>query len=198
DRRILMINAKNGGTNLVYLTRNATYASAATSGNVAILGSNDRVVRAIDVHAGNLPLEKSVLKWWAQFYVWGMAPFPPAQSGTVWIYVVGKQIQVAPAVSGQHVVVAGLDGTVLGLRMIDGEPQWTSRLEEKSAKPTAPIIVNDRVYVGTDSGTLHALDIADGEPEWTFLASGSIQGSPAFADGLLYFVTTSGTVYALE
>jgi outer membrane protein assembly factor BamB len=33
---------------------------------------------------------------------------------------------------------------------------------------------------------------------WAFSADGAIAGNPAFANGLLYFVTVNGTVYALE
>ena len=45
---------------------------------------------------------------------------------------------------------------------------------------------------------IHALSTATGERLWTFAADSAIAGNPAFANGLLYFVTVNGTVYALE
>ena len=198
DRRVLFLNAFTGAMNLVYLSRNAVDGTPAVAGKIAYFGGADQVVRAVNVHANNKPLEKSLLKWWTQFYVWGMAPFPPAQSGTIWSHFVGERMRTSPAVAGSRVVVAGIGGTVWSLSASNGKEQWHVSLGDAEPEPTSPIIVNDVVYIGTKSGRIHALDIRSGDTLWTFDADGAIAGNPAFADGFLYFVTTNGTVYALE
>ena len=198
DRRVLVLNAFNGATNLVYLTRSAVDGTPALSGPTAYVASNDRAVRAVSVHARNKPLEKSVLKWWAQLFVWGIAPFPPAQSGTLWSQYVGERMRTSPAVSEPRVIVAGVEGSVIALGTSDGEEIWRVRIDDPEPDPTSPVIVNDAVYVGTKSGRIHALDVRTGDTLWTFDADAAIAGNPAFVNGLLYFATTRGTVYALE
>ncbi len=198
DRRVLFLNPFTGATTLVYLTRSAVDGTPAMHGSTAYVASNDRVVRAVHIHARNKPLEKSVLKWWAQFFIWGMAPFPPAQSGTVWAQYIGERVSTSPAISESRVIVAGNEGTVFALDAADGQKIWQVRLEDAEPQPTSPIVVNDVVYVGTKSGRMHALDARTGESVWTFDADSAIAGNPAFAEGQLYFATVRGTVYALE
>ena len=198
SRRVLFLNAFTGATNLVYLTRSAVDGTPAVNGNIAYVAGNDRVVRAVNVHGRNKPLEKSVLKWWAQFFIWGMAPFPPAQSGTVWSHYIGERVRTSPAVSEPRVIITGMEGTVFALGTSDGEEIWQVSIDDLEPNPTSPIIVNDAVYVGTKSGRIHAFDVVTGDTLWTFDADDAIAGNPAFANGRLYFVTTRGTVYALE
>lgn len=198
SRRVFFMDAFNGAMNLVYLTRSAVEGTPAMSGDIAYIAGNDRFVRAVRVHANNKPMEKTVLKWWAQFWVWGMAPFPPAQSGTVWSHLVGERMNTSPALAGEIVVVTTQNGTVFGLNTSDGTERWRFSIDDEEPAPTSPIIVNDVAYVGTKSGRIHALSTATGERLWTFTADGAIAGNPAFANGLLYFVTVNGTVYALE
>jgi outer membrane protein assembly factor BamB/serine/threonine protein kinase len=197
-RRVLFLNAFTGATNLTYLTRSAVDGTPATVGNVAFIAGNDQVIRAVNVHANNKPLEKSALKWWAQFFVWGVAPFPPAQSGTIWTHYLGEVVHTSAAATGERVIVAGIEGTVWNLNADDGKEVWRVEIGDFQPRPTSPIVINNVVYIGTESGRIHALDAASGNTLWTFDADAAIAGNPAFADGFLYFVTIRGTVYALE
>lgn len=202
-RDVFVLDGKSGQTRLVYLTRNSMESSAAVPGNVAILGGVDGFIRAIDIHEQNLPLEKTVLHWWAQMFLFGMAPFPPAQSGTIWTKPVGEAIKTSPAVSGNRAIVTTQKGTLAAFRMSDGGEMWRTSLESEDARPGSPIIVNETIFVGTsfvarDGGNLHAYDVSNGSPLWSLPLDGAFIGSPAFANGILFLVTDTGVVYAID
>ena len=198
NREILVLDSRSGQTRLVYVLQGIVDTSPAILGNVAIIGGSDSAVRAIDVHAQNIPLEKTVLRWWSQLFFWGMAPFPPAQSGVIWTRSVGEEIRTSIAVSANRAVVTTDKGTLLALRMSNGDEVWRTSLEEEPAAAGSPIIINDTIFVGTERGNLHAHSVRDGSRLWTLALDSAVLGSPAFADGDLYVVTRAGVVYAVD
>ncbi|MFB6284416.1 MAG: PQQ-binding-like beta-propeller repeat protein [Halobacteria archaeon] len=66
-----------------------------------------------------------------------------------------------------------------------------------------PAIVNDTLYTGWRgpgtggvNGKIYALDPKNGDVKWTFDKAGA--GGPGIANGLLYFGSRNGNIYALE
>ena len=198
DREILVLVGETGQTRLAYVVRGAIDGSAAIRNGVAIVGGLDGFIRAIDIRAQNLPLEKTVLRWWAQFFIWGMAPFPPAQSGVIWTRSVGEEIRADSAISGNRAYIATRTGDVIAYTMSSGAEIWRQPLQEEPVEAGSPTIVNDTLYIGAGDGSFHALNAATGERLWTGGMGGPISGSPAFADGTIYVVTDNGILYALD
>jgi outer membrane protein assembly factor BamB len=53
------------------------------------------------------------------------------------------------------------------------------------------------VYFGSDDGNLYALHAQTGTKVWNFTTNGSIQSSPAVANGVVYFGSDDGNLYAV-
>ena len=196
-RRIFAIDGRTGQTNLTYLARNAMVGSPAVSGNIAVLGGLDRHVRAIDITKKTLPMEKTVLGFWSQFFLWGMAPFPPAQSGAVWTRNIGHEIATSPAISGNRVVVTTKDGKIMALTLSNGKILWEVSLspDEVAGSPT---IVNSTFFVTTNQGYLKAYQIDDGSLLWELNIESAGTNSIAYANGQIYFNTQNGTIYGVK
>jgi outer membrane protein assembly factor BamB len=104
----------------------------------------------------------------------------------------------SPAVSGGMVYV-GTWGE--GLHAIDaatGEVVWRFLTGDEaepdgppaSAFDSSPAIADGVVYVGEGpSGGVYALDAATGDERWRFVTHGGTPGSPAVADGTVFFTT---------
>ena len=198
NQQIIVLVGLTGRTRLIYVFRRSVEGSAAIHNGVAIVGGLDSHVRAIDIRAQNLPLERTVLRWWTQFFLWGMAPFPPAQSGVIWTDYLGDEITTHPALSGNRAIVSTNTGALAAYSVGAGEVIWNVSLEDGPSVPGSPTVVNDTVFVGTDQNNLHAFDARNGGRLWTLELDGPVTGIPAFADGALYIATRNGVLYALD
>jgi eukaryotic-like serine/threonine-protein kinase len=81
-------------------------------------------------------------------------------------------------------------------------PAWTARLGTPSYTSPAVVTIGSLgrtlVYAGGHN-ILYALPASGGAPLWTFkLASGVVETSPAVFAGVVYFGSTSGTLYAVN
>jgi outer membrane protein assembly factor BamB len=61
-----------------------------------------------------------------------------------------------------------------------------------------PAVSSDRVFVPTHKDELYAVNLEDGRIDWKFKADGRLIGGVLHDDGVLYFGSDSGTVYALD
>jgi hypothetical protein len=89
----------------------------------------------------------------------------------------------SPAATDGFIVVAGANGDVSALNVVDGSPAW------KTTAPggigASPAIDHGRIYVPTINGQLQALHMANGATAWSRAFGGHNYGSPAVvADGL--------------
>src|SRR5579859_2670510 len=80
--------------------------------------------------------------------------------------------------------------------------RWTAKLGATSytspAVVTVPSLGEALVYAGADNH-LYAYPASGGSPVWTFkLASGVVETSPAVSAGVVYFGSTTGTLYAVN
>lgn len=75
--------------------------------------------------------------------------------------------------AGERVVVAGLDGTVLLLDALTGDPVWERKLAADVSLP--PLVAGSRIIVADRAGHLTAFRASDGEVAW------SRDGEPAVA-----------------
>ena len=198
DRQVLILVGETGQTRLAYLLPSVIDNSAAISHGTAVMGDIRGQVRAIDIRAQNLPLEKTVLRFWAQFYIWGMAPFPPAQSGVVWTHRIGEEFRADAAIASNRAYFASTEGNVYAYSLGGGQELWKTPLASEQVEPGSPTIVNDVLYIGSDSGFLHALNAITGDPMWNLSLEAPMSAAPAYADGSLYLLTDTGILYAVE
>lgn len=118
----------------------------------------------------------------------------------------------APVIDGQDVYVSTSKGHISAVTLQDGSAnaRWTfpdkDREPDKKIDPEAiygdPVVTDDRVFIATFSAGVFALDKADGRPVWPINGTnagkikGNLAGGVALANGILYFGTTEGRLYA--
>ena len=196
--QVLVLVGETGQTRLSYVVPGAVEGSAAVSHGTAAFGDVRGFVRAIDIRSQNLPLEKTVLRFWSQFYIWGLAPFPPAQSGTVWTQSIREEVWADAAISGNRALFATREGNVYAFTLSGGQELWKTALSEEASWPGSPTVVNNVLYIGTESGQFYALDIVTGDHLWEQDLGDSVSSAPAYADGGLFVLTDNGTLYAFD
>ena len=197
-REVLFLVGETGQTRLSYVVPGTVEGAAAVSHGTAALGDSRGFVRAVDIRAQNLPLEKTVLRFWSQFYIWGLAPFPPAQSGTMWTRSIREEVWADAAIAGNRAYFATREGNVYAFTLSGGQQLWKTALGDEPTWTGSPTVVNTVLYIGSESGTFYALDAVSGEHLWNLDLGDSISSSPAYADGKLFVMTDSGTLYAFD
>jgi outer membrane protein assembly factor BamB len=77
-------------------------------------------------------------------------------------------------------------------------PVWAAPLDATLA--TEPTLAPDgpELYVGTYGGQAYAVDRGDGSVLWSAPLGGTAAAPPALADGVLYYVTTTGALVAID
>ncbi|MGA8278526.1 MAG: outer membrane protein assembly factor BamB [Rhodanobacteraceae bacterium] len=106
-----------------------------------------------------------------------------------------------PAVTGDLLVVGGLDGQVYAYSAVDGTPRWNTQMPSEVI--TQPVISEGVVVVRTNDGRLTGLDAANGSRKWVFdqlVPPLSLRGNsaPLVADGLVFSGLDNGRVVALK
>ena len=196
--QVLVLVGETGQTRLSYVVPGAVEGAAAVSHGTAAFGDVRGIVHVINIRAQNLPLEKTVLRFWSQFAIWGLAPFPPAQSGAVWAQSIREQVWADAAISGNRAFFATREGNVYAFTLSGGQELWKTALSEESTQPGSPTVVDDVLYIGTEDGQFYALDVVTGEHLWEFDLGDSLSGAPAYVDGSLYVLTDNGTLIAFD
>ncbi len=196
--QVLVLVGETGQTRLSYVVPGAVEGAAAVSHGTAAFGDVRGFVRAIDIRSRNLPLEKTVLRFWSQFYIWGLAPFPPAQSGTVWTQSIREEVWADAAIAGNRAFFATREGNVYAFTLGGGQELWKTALSEEPTWTGSPTVVNDVLYIGSEDGHLYALDTLTGDHLWSFDLGDSVSSAPAYADGSIFVLTDNGTLYAFE
>ncbi len=109
-------------------------------------------------------------------------------SGDIWSGIVE---------SGEHILVASLDGNLYAVNKTTGLADWTFA-EAGGGLVSTPKVVGDIVVVGGFDGTLYAVNLADGTQRWSFPADDWLWGEPLSSAGVLYFGDFSGVLYAID
>ncbi|MYD35912.1 MAG: PQQ-binding-like beta-propeller repeat protein [Dehalococcoidia bacterium] len=196
--QVLVLVGETGQTRLSYVVPGAVEGAAAVSHGTAAFGDVRGFVRAINIRAQNLPLEKTVLRFWSQFYIWGLAPFPPAQSGTVWTQSIREEVWADAAIEGNRAFFATREGNVFAFTLSGGQELWKTALGDEPTWTGSPTVVNNVLYIGTEAGQFFALDTVSGDQLWELDLGGPVSSAPAYADGSLFVLTDNGTLVAFD
>jgi outer membrane protein assembly factor BamB len=144
----------------------------------------------------------------------------PASPTLRWSFRAAGPLVTTPAVADGAVYVASLSGHLYALAQRTGEKKW----EFKSRLPIAssPAVADGTVYFVSSVGSLAAIDATTGQPRWTYATeherrfeARNLHGyspaaqtipdawdvytsSPAVVDGVVYFGSGDGNVYAVD
>ncbi len=63
---------------------------------------------------------------------------------------------------------------------------------------SSPSIADEVVYIGSLDHHLYAVDANTGHEKWRFETEGAVVSTAAIADGVVYFVSEAGLLYAVQ
>lgn len=179
-----------------FKTGGKVFSSPAVLNDIAVIGSEDKNLYAIDIKTGR---EK-------------------------WKFTTGGAVHSSPAICNNMVYFESLDGYFYALDFTTGQRKWKfktggeKRIGDTSywgMKPagmymedpwdcflSSPIVDNSSkdpiVYFGSSDGNLYAVNAKDGSSLWKFKAKSSIHTSPALYKGILYFGSWDTYFYAVN
>lgn len=155
---------------------------------------SDGIVQALDLQPSGLFGEKTLLHWWGQLWIWGMAPRPPSPRGLIWSYHAGAAAASALAVSDRAVYLGTRNGRVVAIDRGNPRPLWSYQTEGRSE--TAPAVMGDTVY--TASGRyVYALNATTGELLWRFAMTDTAACNVTVTPQVLVTCDRSGNIYAI-
>jgi len=142
------------------------------------------------------------------------------EPSVLWTFATGGRVFSSPAVIGGRAYFGSDDGTLYAVDTQTGTEAW--HFETGGPVRSSPAVTNGQVFFGSYDGNFYALDADSGELVWRFETTGerrwraaNLDGmtpagevhtdpwdfflsSPAVADGVIYFGTGEGMLYALD
>jgi len=144
----------------------------------------------------------------------------PQFQAVKWSFHTGGKVNSSPALAGDTVFVGSYDENLYALDAAAGTLKW----KFKTAGPvlSSPAVAHGTVYFGSYDGQFYALDARTGQLKWKFATEGErrfemrgVNGvwpeeqtvpdlwdcylsGPTIANGLVYFGSGDGKVYALD
>jgi outer membrane protein assembly factor BamB len=189
-------NAHDGRRRLRFNSHYSTFTSAAVGDGTVYFLNSAGLLYAFDGQARSWPREHEIKPYWLQMYVMGLpVPFPPPQSGELWIARVGPTGSSSPLLY-EDTIYASSESTLVATDIHSEEQLWA--FEAGGTIRSSPAIANGILYVGSEDGKLYALDAATGEKQWEIATGGLITSSPAVVDSVVYVTSHDGTLYAIE
>ena len=140
--------------------------------------------------------------------------------GVLWMFATGGRVMSSPAVAERVAYVGSDDGHMYAVATETGEEVW--RFETGGAVRSSPAVAGGNVFFSSYDGSFYALDAGSGELAWRFETPGerrwrarNLDGmtprdevhvdpwdfylsSPVVAEGIIYFGTGEGQIYALD
>lgn len=148
------------------------------------------------------------------------AAAPRTLKGVKWSFPTGQRVVSSPVWHDGAVVFGSDDGNVYAVDALSGRQRWMHRTDGPVA--SSPAVADGRIFVLSYDGRLHALNATSGELLWKFATEGERRfearglhgmqprsqtfadmfdvflSSPAVVDGLVYFGSGDGHVYAVD
>jgi eukaryotic-like serine/threonine-protein kinase len=197
DSRLHVVGAETGRLRLVYETGIGRHigAAPAVQADLVYFCSVGGRVWAIDWRATTYPLERALLFWQTNLYLWGILSQSPVQKGSVWSKRVGGDVRHTPAIAHNTVYVTTARGQVVALDAASGTERWRSNVSVNIT--AAPTVAGSTVLIGTESGVVFGLEAHTGARLWELKTEGKITGSPIVAGGTMYVASHDGNLYAV-
>lgn len=100
--------------------------------------------------------------------------------------------------AGDRLVIGSREGSVLGVRLIDGHLDWATRVSGGVDSEARYDGQRGQVYIGADDGSFYALDAGNGAVRFKYTAKGSIERAAEVGSDTVYFASGSDRVVALD
>ncbi len=189
------LDASSGRFRMHFETYYSTDSSPAVNGTTVYFGNSGGSLYAVDGNARSWPWEFDIRKWWINFWLMGILPEPPPQSGSLWGVSLGTGMHTSPAISNDTVYI-GVDNNLIAVDTQSHKTLWmftTGKLFESS-----PVVAAGTIFFGNDDGNIYAIDTASGQQIWKLETGGTVESSPALVNGILYIGSEDGKLYAIK
>ena len=144
----------------------------------------------------------------------------PSLGSVAWKFKTQGRVVSSPLVTGDAVYFGSSDNNLYSVNRADGSLRW--KFATKGAVNSSPAFAGGIVYVNSNDGRFYAVDAATGKEKWNFKTAGEhrftapgihggqprtetmadpfdmLLSSPAIANGVVYFGSGDGNVYALD
>lgn len=121
----------------------------------------------------------------------GVEAYDVRRGRRVWSWDEGG-VQGGVVRAGGTVVVATLDGRIVGLDEADGSPRWERVAADGAQVHAAPAELGGDVVVADDRGRVLRLDADTGAEVWRAEVGAPVYATPAVSDVAVYVSTTRG------
>lgn len=197
DSVIFALGSETGSRRFLYDTGLGRHvvASPVIQGDRAYFGTRGGRVWAINITATTYPLERGLLFWKTNLFVWGFLAKPPVQKGSIWSRRIGRDVAYTPALAHDTLYVVAAQDKVVALDAMTGDQRWLTNLKVKIT--AAPVVAGETVLVGTQTGAVIGLHAHTGSVRWEFKTKGRITASPVVAGDTMYVASHDGTLYAV-
>src|SRR5690606_8309913 len=126
---------------------------------------------------------------------------PSASVDTLWTASIGKGsgksgARMHPAVSGDRLFVASVDGEVRALDISNGRTLWS--VNDKNREWSGGPAASGEMVVGDLGGDVHAFSPADGSVLWPTQLSSEVICAPEIAPGVVAVRSQDGRLFGLD
>ncbi len=120
-----------------------------------------------------------------------------ANGKEVWGVDLGGAIVGAPTLSDDGILYVGtFSSDMQAINAETGKLVWSNPAKVNDWVWNGPALDGDTLYFGDMSGAFFAVNRSNGVTRWQIQADGAIIGTPLVLDGVIYFATEAGSVYA--
>jgi outer membrane protein assembly factor BamB len=196
NSRISVVTARTGRRQLLYDAGGGRTIAGnpVVQGDSVYFASIDGQVWAIDRTARSWPLERTILFWKANLYIWGVIS-APVQKGTVWSRNIGGKVLLPVAATPDSVYSVTTKGKVVALDSMTGSERWRTEVGDDVTAP--PVVAGRTLLAGTEDGLIVGLDRSTGEILWDFETGGEVTASLVVAGDAMYVASSDGVLYAI-
>ncbi|MDR1741688.1 MAG: PQQ-binding-like beta-propeller repeat protein [Synergistaceae bacterium] len=208
DGRMVALDLKTGAPRWEYVSEGQLRSAPAFANGLVLLGEQNGKFSAIDPASGrriwgggaggpiNTPASDGENVY---FSSWDGSVHKVRIKGVVpqWNVNVGDSVTTPPFVANGRVLVGTARGRVEAISAGNGARLWTFDTGGGSVSG-APLEADGLVFVGGGQGTFFVLDAATGAARFTFPTGGGINGSAAFAGGVVFLGSADGSIYAIR
>ena len=120
----------------------------------------------------------------------------PDKLEPLWVFEAQDSIESTPAISGDTVLAASLDGFLYAVDLATGLQKW--KYEAGEEIKTSPTVYRGTVFFGDGGGRFHAVDLATGKLKWQFEAEAEIVSSANYKGDYLVFGSHDQFLYCIK